>query len=169
MAQQTIYGFDKDGKISPTLNDPLNFIKPNFKDEKSDQPGTGVASAENMLSIEVPAGSVFMIWNIFAAYYSSASLAGRLNIIKSTTAAIGGVDEILIPIMFDPVKEAGPLGVAESKHLKGEKSPLAIVDNRSGLVSIYLNIEIPQFVGLALIANAATQEYSVSINGVKYL
>ena len=167
--QKVNYSLDKDGKMVQSLDNPLGYVENWFIGTKADQVGGAAAANEAMISIEVPAGAVFVIMNIIASYYSSASLAGRLVVFQSTTAAVGGTDILLASIMFDPPVAAGPLGVAVSKFLKGEKAPIAIVDNKAGSSSVYLNVEIPQFVGLALVANAATQEYSCIINGVKYL
>lgn len=167
MVNTVIYGLDKDGKMVPSLNDPLAFVKNAFSMMKDAQVGTAAAANEAMVSLEVEAGTVLIIFNITASYYSSASLAGRLNVVQSTTAAVGGTDILKEAIMFDPVKAAGPLGVAQSKQIEG-KNPLFIIDNKSGSASVFLNVEIPQFVALALVANAVTQEYSIALNGVKF-
>jgi len=167
MPNTVIYGLDKDGKMVPSLNDPLAFVKNAFSMMKDAQVGTAAAANEAMVSLEVEAGTVLLIFTITASYYSSASLAGRLNIVQSTTAAVGGTDILKEAIMFDPVIAAGPLGVAQSKLIEG-KNPLFIIDNKSGAASVFLNVEIPQFVALALVANAVTQEYSIALNGVKF-
>jgi hypothetical protein len=129
------------------------------------QPGLAAAANQAVVSLEIPAGYIYEVWNFIAAYYSSAHLAGRLNIVQSTTAAIGGTDILKAVVNFDPYR-AVALGVAESKHLKGEIEPLCVVDNRDGVASVYLNVEIPQFVAIALVANAITQEYAVTVNGL---
>lgn len=167
MVNTVIYGLDKDGKMVPSLNDPLAFVKNAFSMMKDAQVGTAAAANEAMVSLEVEAGTVLIVFNIVASYYSSASLAGRLNIVQSTTAAVGGTDILKYVIMFDPAA-ATAAGVAESKSIQGDKAPLFIIDNKSGSSSVFLNIEMPQFVGLALVANAITQEYSIAIDGVKF-
>jgi hypothetical protein len=128
--------------------------------------GVAGGAGQAVVSLEIPAGRVYEVWNIMAAYYSSVSLAGRLNVVQSTTAAVGGTDIIKAVLNFDPVTVAGPLGVACSKHWAGKKQPLCVIDNREGVVSVYLNIEIPIFVAIALVADAVTQEYAVTLNGL---
>jgi hypothetical protein len=167
MNEQVQLGFDKDGKLTPSLNDPLSFVKHYFEESAESVVGAAGGAGQTILSIPVPIGAVFMVFNIIASYYSSASLAGRMVIYQSTTAAVGGVDILLADIMFDPAA-ATAAGVAESKTLKGDKAPLFIVDNKEGAAIVYLNIEMPIFVGGALVADAVTQEYTVAINGVSY-
>ena len=171
--QQVQYGLDKDGKMVPSLIDPLAFIENWFQESVESQAGAAtLATNEAMISIEVPAGAVFIIMNIIATYFSTISLDGRLVVYQSTTAAVGGTNVLLADIPFSTVKAAGPLGTTDAKHLKGEQAPVAIVDNKAGSVSVYLNIEIPAFVSdatQAIVANAITQVYSCAINGAKYL
>ena len=143
-------------------------VKTYFSMEADIHPGTAGGAGQAVVSLEIVAGRIYEVWNIIAAYLSTASLAGRLNILQSTTAAVGGVDVLKAVVVFDPVTVAGPLGVAVSKHYVGKEQPICVVDNREGAVSVYLNIEVPIFVAIALVADAVTQEYAVSLNGLYY-
>lgn len=166
---QVQMGFDKDGKLSPSLNDPNAFVKNWFSLVCASTAGAASGINELLVQLEVEAGTVLQIWNIFANYYSSASLAGKLVFCTDTTAAIAaGTKVTLMTLGFEPAKAAGPLGTTVHKHLKGEKAPLFIVDNKSGTASIYLTVYIPTLVALALTAQAATQAYELALNGVKY-
>lgn len=155
------------GKSIPSLEDPLNFLKYWFEKNIINIVGAAGGVKQSLFSQAVLTGEVLMVFNIEASLYESASLAGMIHLIESTTAAIGGTDVIKDTIALDPAKAVGPLGVVAQyqAHSKGG-APLFIIDNKEGSSTIYFNAELPIVVGGALPADAATKNYSLSVNGI---
>jgi len=153
-------------KFSPGLVEPLSFVKDWYAGAALNIVGAAGGADQAILSKEVEAGQCLMIFDIVASLYESASLAGRIQIVDSTTAAVAGTDIELMTILLDPVEDTA-IGTSITKKFSSESgAPLIIIDNIDGTVSKFLNAEMCEFVGGSLVGDAATKNYSVSWSGV---
>ncbi len=156
-----------DNKEHNSLNEPLNIMDHWYSDAALNVVGTAGGANQTILSKEVEVGHTLVIFNIHTSLYESASLAGRIIFLQSSTAATGGTDIELMDVLLETVTEAGPLGVAAQKTISAPNgSPLIVINNQEGAASVFLNAEIAKFVGGSLVGDAVTKNYGVSWSGV---